>query len=131
MIKREYKTKRECVGLFEEEGFDAFPSWVVTDSDSEWWESWTFRAELDEYEAEEQGEQYGYVGVPMWSTWFIPNYFIYDWIERNEDTVMDCGFTLIYHDDDLFAIGVDGAGYSFRDTHFTRLYDAMEYHWHD
>lgn len=131
MIKREYKTKEECVELMMNEDFDAFPSQVVIDSDCYWYEHWTFRGELDKYEAEEQEKEYGYVDVPMWSTWFIPCGFTYDWIERNEEKVMDCGFTLIYHDDDLFAIGVDGAGYSFRDTHFTRLYDAMGIHWHD
>lgn len=130
MIKREYHTKSECVGCMMEECFDAFPSWVVTDS-VDWYDSWFFRAKLDEEEAEEQEEEYGYVGVPMWSTWFIPDNFMFDWIERNEETVMDCGFTLIYHEDDLFAIGVDGAGYSFRNTHFARLYDAMSLHWHD
>lgn len=131
MIKREYKTKEECVGLFMDDDFDAFPSWVVTDADSDWYEHWTFRGELDEYEADKQEEDYGYVDIPMWSTWFIPRGFVYDWIERNEEAVMDCGFTLIYHDDDLLAIGVDGAGYSFRDTHFARLYDAMGMRWHD
>lgn len=130
MIKREYKTKSECVGLFMEQDFDAFPSWVVTDQ-MDFYESWEFRGELDEYEAEEQEEEYGYVNVPMWNTWFIPSGFTYDWIERNEEEVMDCGFTIIYHDGDLFAIGVDGAGYSFRDMHFTRLYDAMGMKWHD
>lgn len=69
--------------------------------------------------------------VPMWNTWFIPRGFTRDWIERHEEEAMDCGFTLIYNDGDLFAIGVDGAGYSFRDAHFTQLYDAMGMHWHD
>lgn len=130
MIKREYKTKSECVGLFVEQEFDAFPSWVVTNS-PEWYENWSFYGQLDEYEAEEQEVDYGYVDVPMWSTWFIPNGLTRDWIERNEEIVMDCGFTIIYYDDDLFAIGVDGAGYSFLDTHFLHLYDAMGMKWHD
>lgn len=132
MIKREYKTKSECVGLFMEQDFDHFPSWTVTDSgNSNWWDYWSFYGELDVCEAEEQGEEYGYVDAPMWDTWFIPNGCVYDWIERNEEEVMDCGFTIIYYNGDLFAIGVDGAGYSFRDSHFTRLYDAMGMKWHD
>lgn len=131
MIKREYNTKEECVELFMKDCFDMFPSWVIIDTDSDWYEHWTFRAELDEYEAEEQEEEYGYVDVPMWSTWFIPDSYIHNWIEKNEEKAMDCGFTLIYHDDVLFAIGVDGAGYSFRDTHFTRLYDELNFIWHE
>ena len=130
MIKREYKTKSECVGLFMDDDFDAFPSWVVTDTE-DWYDSWSFRTELDECDAEEQGEEYGYAEPPMWNTWFIPRGYTHGWIERNEEATMDCGFTLIYHDDYLFAIGVDGAGYSFRDSHFTRLYDAMGMKWHD
>ena len=130
MIKREYKTKSECVGLFMEQDFDFMPSWVVTDADN-WYDHWSFRGILDEYEAEMQEEEYGFVDCPMWGTWFIPNGYPFDWIERNEEEAMDCGFTLIYHDDYLFAIGVDGAGYSFRDSHFTRLYDAMGMKWHD
>lgn len=130
MIKREYKTKSECVGLFVDEDFDAFPSWVVTDQ-MDFYEEWEFIGELDEEEAEYQESEYGMVDVPIWNTWFIPNGFVRDWIQRNEEAAMNCGFTLIYYNSDLFAIGVDGAGYSFRDTHFTRLYDAMGYRWHD
>lgn len=131
-IKREYKTKEECVGLYIEEGFDAFPSWVVTEQ-PDFYEKWSFMATLDEEEAEEQEEEYGYTHEPMWSTWFIPNDLcIRRFIEENPEEVMDCGFTLIYDsDEDLFAIGVDGCGYSFKDTHFMRLYDAEGLHWHD
>lgn len=130
MITRTYKTKEECVSLFVEEGFDAFPSWVIKDRDC-WDEGWEFIGKLDEYEAEEQEEEYGYVGDPMWSTWWIPDWVNSHWIEEHKEEAMGCGFTLIYHDGELFAIGVDGAGYSFRDTHFTELYDAEDLHWHE
>ena len=132
MIKREYKTKEECVGLYIDEGFNVFPSWVVTEQPN-FWEKWSFKGILDEEEAEEQESEYGYVGVPMWSTWFIPNDSAITWfIEENPEKVMDCGFTLIYDKDgDFFALGVDGCGYSFKDAHFTPLYDAEGLHWHD
>ena len=131
-IKREYKTKEECVGLYIEEGFNEFPSWVVSEQ-PDFYDNWSFMAILDEEEAEEEGEEYGYTHPPMWSTWFIPNEIcIRRFIEENPEEVMDCGFTIIYDsDDDVFALGVDGCGYSFRDTHFTRLYDAEGLHWHD
>lgn len=132
MIKREYKTKEDCVSLFMDEGFDSFPSWVVTDSDSyNWRVHWEFVGLLDENEQDDDGDEYGYVDVPMWGTWFIPDYYNAHWIEEHPEETMDCGFTLIYHDSELFAIGVDGAGYSFRDTHFTRLYDAQGLQWHE
>ena len=136
MIKREYKSKSECVNLFIEEDFDTFPSWVVTDvnlgANETWFEHWDFKGKLDEEEAEEQEEEYGYVDVPMWSTWFIPRDSAnIHWIETHEEKTMDCGFTLIYNEGELFALGVDGCGYSFADTHFTRLYDAQGLKWHE
>lgn len=136
MIKREYKSKSECINLFIEEDFDSFPSWVVTDTDNGanemWFEHWNFKGKLDEEEAEEQEEEYGYVDVPMWNTWFIPRDSAnVHWIETHEEETMDCGFTLIYNNGELFALGVDGCGYSFADTHFTRLYDAQGLKWHD
>lgn len=137
MIKREYKTKEECVKLFVEEDFDCFPSWVAIDptqgASEYWYEHWTFRGILDDEESEEQdGETYGYVNVPMWNTWFIPRDSVnIHWIETHEEQVMDCGFTLIYNDDELFALGVDGCGYSFVDAHFAPLYDAQGLKWHD
>ena len=114
-----------------DECFDLFPSGVVTDQ-PDFWEEWEFEGVLDEEEAEEQESKYGYVGVPMWSTWFIPSdSCLIRFIEENPEKVMDCGFTIIYYKGELFALGVDGCGYSFRDTHFTRLYDAEGLHWHD
>lgn len=128
MITREYKTKEECVGLFMDEEFEAFPSWVVTDS-PDFYDHWEFVSTLDE-DDDDEDEEYGCTHKPMWNTWFIPSGLVSRFIERNDEKVMDMGFTLIYHDDELFAIGIDGCGYSFRDTHFTRLYDAIGFKWH-
>lgn len=129
MIKREYKTKEECVELFIDMEFDMFPSWVVTDN-LDYYAHWEFVGLLDEDEQEATCEKYGYTHEPMWNTWFIPSGLVSRFIERNDEKVMDMGFTLIYHDDELFAIGIDGCGYNFRDTHFTRLYDAIGFEWH-
>lgn len=133
MIKREYKSKSDCVNFFINEDFDSFPSWVVTDTgngaNEYWFEYWSFKGKLDD---EEQGEEYGYVDVPMWNTWFIPRDSAnIHWIETHEKETMDCGFTLIYNEGELFALGVDGCGYSFADTHFAALYDAQGLKWHD
>lgn len=65
-IKREYKTKEECVGLYIEEGFDAFPSWALTKQPN-FYENWSFMAALDEEEAEEEGEEYGYTFVYIYN----------------------------------------------------------------
>lgn len=131
-IMRKYESKEECVGLFVDENFDAFPSWTVTEQPG-FFESWDFVGYDTEYddEKDEDVEVYGGVCVPMWNDWFIPNWFVRHFIEEHEEEVAAMGFTLVYHDGNLFALGVDGAGYSFRDTHFTRLYDAMGITWHE
>lgn len=131
-ITRRYETKEECVGLFIEENFDRFPSWTVTERDY-FYDHWTFDGLMDGEDTDDEDELYtfGPTHPPMWNDWFIPNWWVEHFAEENPDKVAECGFTLIYHDGELFALGVDGAGYSFRDTHFTRLYDAMGCTWHE
>lgn len=131
-IIRKYETKAECVGLFIDECFDRFPSMVVTEQDG-FYDSWRFEGLLDGEDTDDEDEldTYGSTHMPMWTDWFIPDYWVEGFIERNPEIVAECGFTLIYHEGWLFGIGVDGAGYSFRDTHFTRLYDAMGITWHE
>lgn len=129
-ITRTYTTKRDCVQLYFREGFSTFPSWVVTETDL--WEKFDFQACYEE-DGEEYEDAYGYMGIPMWGTWFIPvDSCIRRFIEENPTKVMDCGFTIIYDEDgELFALGIDGAGYSFIDNEFTRLYDAEGLKWHE
>lgn len=135
-LVRKYETKEECVGLFVDENFDAFPSWVVTEHDS-FWDDWEFegiRDAEDEWMGDEEEKIEGTFGIthlPMWNTWFIPNWWVRGYVKRHVEEVAEMGFTLIYNEGVLFALGVDGAGYSFRDTHFTRLYDAMGIRWHE
>lgn len=147
-ITRKYETKEDCVKLFVDERFDNFPSWVVTDQFARAWdcpsaygddfyEDWAFEGICDCEDAETCGDDsidgvYGMTHVPMWGTWFIPNdSWIEGFIDENRETVADCGFTLIFHDGDLFALGIDGAGYSFMEHHWSKLYDAMGLKWHE
>lgn len=141
-ITRKYETKEECVGLFVDENFDAFPSWTVTEQDC-WFDRWEFEGirdsedlAYDGIDDEEGLYEFGLTHPPMWNTWFIPNWWVRGYVERHVEEVAEMGFTLIYesgHDysEHFFALGIDGAGYSFRDTHFTRLYDAMGITWHE
>ena len=131
-ITRKYETKEECVGLFVDENFDAFPSWTVTEQ-PDFYESWEFEGYYTEYDEDrdEDEELFGLVDVPMWTIWFIPNWWVGTYVKNNAEKVAAMGFTLIYHEGELFAIGVDGAGYSFRDEHFAKLYDAMGITWHE
>ena len=131
-LVRKYESKEDCVGLFIEENFDRFPSWTVTEQD-DFYDSWTFDGLMDSEDTDDEDELYTFGSTlpPVWNDWFIPSWWVGGFAERNPEKVAECGFTLIYHDGDLFALGVDGAGYSFRDTHFTRLYDAMGCTWHE
>lgn len=70
--------------------------------------------------------------LPMWNNWFIPRDLICrDFIENHEEEVAKCGFTIIYYDGEFFALGVNGCGYSFKDTHFKPLYELEGLKWHD
>lgn len=130
MIKRIYKTKDDCVDYFMEHEFDCFPSEVLSYpyDDFSYWGYTDGVCEDEEVELEE----YDYVDIPMWNTWFIPSRYVEEFIAMHPETVADCGFTIIYDSfDNVFALGVDGAGYSFHDAHFKPLYDAMGLKWHD
>lgn len=136
-ITRKYETKEECVGLFMDECFEYFPSWTVTERD-DFLEEWYCVGLLDGEDTDEDDEieTFGITHEPMWTMWFIPNSWVSGFVGNHPEEVAEMGFTLIYYGDyeqpeSLFAIGVDGAGYSFRDTHFTRLYDAMGVTWHE
>lgn len=145
-IVRKYETKAECVGLFMDEMFDYVDSTLITEN-AGWRENWEFVSTWDEEEHDEDEEPfwfdedeglvyyespYSYDGGPAWLTWFeFSDGFMRDRAERlRKEIAEDCGFILIYHDGELWGLGVDGAGYSFRDTHFTRLYDLLGFKWH-
>lgn len=126
MIKKIYKTKDECVNFFVNSEFECFPSDVLTypyDDFEYWGRIWD----------EDSEDKYGYIDIPMWITWYLPSRFVAEYIDRYPEKVADCGFTIIYETGtyDVFALGIDGAGYSFLNEHFRPLYDAMELKWHD
>ena len=145
-IIRKYETKEECVELFIDDEFDGIDSTLITELDG-WEEVWSFVEGYDPEEHdvdpddvswydEDDGLAYTYsadttTGAPMWNTWFVPNGFVWHWCHEHLREVAECGFTLIMHDDEFYALAVDGCGYSFRDTHFMRLYDAMGIRWHE
>lgn len=123
MIKRIYKTKEECVDYFVNSEFDCFPSNVLTYP----YDDYYFMGNNADGEYDDLDD------MPMWNVWFIPSEFVWRFIERNPEKVADCGFVIIYDNSNgaPFALGVDGCGYSFRDAHFSKLYDAMGLRWHD
>ena len=125
-------TEIEAVERFINDWFDCFPAGEMRKKFADtWFDAWEFLGN-DYYGT------YGHVNEPMWNTWFIPaGGYTYGWIENHQEEVADCGFTIIINPGDycgagsLFAIGVDGCGYSFMNEHFLPLYRAMGLKWHD
>ena len=158
-IIREYTTREECVGLFVDECFDMTDGTLITELRG-WTRHWDFVSHVDDddempvsYDESERhyGETYKKTGwynederlayspscytdngVPAWNFWFEPSdSFLHRWCSEHMQDVAKCGFTIILHDGEFWGLGVDGGGYSFRDTHFTRLYEAIGIRWHE
>lgn len=142
-LTRRYETKEECTHLMVNDMFSCFYGPLITDDYSyeDWSEHWSFKSiheDWDQYYDEEELEaarEYNelfMVGMPMWSTWFeIVDSWLYDKIADHEFEVSELGFTLIYHDDELWGLGVDGAGYDFYEAHWIPLYDWLGLKWHE
>lgn len=129
MIKRIYCTEDECVEYYMEQ-FDRFPSYVIDTEELVSSFDWEYLGMESVYDDEE--ETYTYVSMPAWSTWFIPrDSCCRAFIEGNEEEVAKCGFTIIKHEGEFFALGVDGVGYSFKEAHFKPLYELEGLKWHD
>lgn len=69
---------------------------------------------------------------PMWGTvWTFGDSIDDWWLGENLDKMADCGFRIYESDEIGFFFGIDGAGYSFLEEHWTPLYDARQLKWHD
>lgn len=135
-ITRTYTTEKECAELFIDDNFEAFPTYDLRCKyESSWFEDWYYEGLMDGEDTDEEAEidTYGMTHEPMWSTWWIPSAYIRDWIVEHKEEVAKCGFTLIFdaEDSELFALGIDGAGYDFYGAHWIPLYRAYGLKWHD
>jgi len=96
--------------------------------------------------AEHRGE---FLPLPMWGTLFVPKEpsdvrnieaLLRDIQVDDEDDEMfasagwreiaDTGIYAVRFDDELL-LGIDGCGYDFYDAHWSPLYDALGYRWHE
>lgn len=71
--------------------------------------------------------------LPMWGTmWQFDNSCDNVWLEENNgiELMSDCGFRIYEIGEFGYIFGIDGAGYSFMETHFIPLYKARGLHWH-
>lgn len=133
MIK-EYKTVEDCTHFWINDWWSMLDSSLITEL-GDWYEHWDFRGidrSDDESEDDGWGDGLAYLDVPMWNTWFQPDERLdLEFIEAHQKEVAELGFTLIYHDDELWGLGVDGAGYDFYDAHWIPLYKLRGFEWHD
>lgn len=66
-----------------------------------------------------------------WGTMFHPEFSLdEEWIREHIEEVEQCGFLVYDSDETGILLGVDGAGYSFFDAHWTPLYKKRGLHWH-
>lgn len=83
---------------------------------------------------EEDVEVYRDGLLPMWGTLWAFGDSIDDWWLEECDglrLMADCGFRIYEQEDYGYIFGIDGAGYSFYESHFIPLYRARGLHWHD
>lgn len=142
---RKYETKEECAHLMMDERFDMLDSTLITELYG-WREHWRFVAAFDEdFDDEEQVEWYDEdkrlcyytsdytdAGAPAWNTWFEPNdSWIRRMCEQNVKELCELGLIVVLHDGEFWGLAVDGAGYSFYDAYWTKLYDLLGLKWHE
>lgn len=101
------------------------PDWLIAER-HDLFDAWEFRG------IDDDTDEYGMVEPPIWGTYFMPSSDIdSNWLDDHAEEVARLGFTLIYHEGYLFALGIDGAGYDFYEAHWIPLYRLRGFQWHD
>lgn len=95
----------------------------IWDYPEAWHDHWTFMAVDDEV-----GDEDLLVDcyVPMWSTWYeVSTPYLLDQVGKLEKDVANLGFTLIYHNGDLWGLGIDSAGHDFYEAYWIPLHKLL------
>lgn len=140
-VTRRYETKEDCANLMVRDNFSNFDSTLITQDflPEHWMDHWSFYTTYDRVEDYDPDDEFydrpgelAPTGYPMWNTWFeiTGGTLFYNWCDEHQVELAEMGFILIYHDDELWGLGIDGCGYSFYDAHWIPLYDALEFKWH-
>ena len=126
-----YATKKDACRAWVNE-FNAIPQNMALQRD-DFYEDWDFFGKRSEYEIEDGEDEYGYVGVPMWGTfWMVDDWCDERWIDENRELVADLGFTICEnYENGWILLGIDGAGYDFYEAHWIPLYEARGLKWHE
>ena len=75
-----------------------------------------------------------YEPIPMWgSMWSFDDWTDNEWVESygGLDALLECGFTVLHHDEFGYYFGINGAGYDFYEAHWIPLYKMRGLKWHD
>lgn len=126
--------KREIARqLFDDGYLVGVDSYLITDDyPDEWIYHWSFKTTEEYLECAPDGrldEESGlyYTEIPMWPVWWEARECLNDFINDHLEEVANLGFIIIYHNDELWGLGINGAGYSFYDHHWVPL--ATLYGW--
>ena len=137
--------KKDAVRLFASRDFENIPQALVMKAYPYAYEEIEVLAPTYEDWLEENGEDYEDLDdaleafqesedaspIPMWATYFHATQDR-DWIWKNASEVWKKTGFIVYDIPDVgICLGVNGAGYSFYDTHWLRLYDLRGLQWHD
>lgn len=129
-----YMNKDTARKFFEYEYLTKFDSTLITDDYPDDWPdhwhfecSWEYVEDRRMYDYDEEDFELATTGIPMWSTWFQLGGGLKEFVDMHPKEVADLGFVLIYHDDELWGLGIDGAGYDFYEHHWIPL--AKLYGW--
>lgn len=113
----------------------SFDSTLVTDDyPDDWIYHWSFKC-AEEYLEEpidgrwnEEDDLY-YTNIPMWSTWWQASVSFVEFMDRHLKEIADLGFIIIYHDNELWGLGINGAGFDFYEAYWiplAKLYGLIE-----
>lgn len=98
------------------------PDLVIDDYPDEWEYHWSFF--MNDYNGE-----FIRGSIPMWNTWWQASDGFVEFLDRHEEEVAKLGFVLIYHNDNLWGLGIDSAGHDFFEAYWiplAKLYGLIE-----
>lgn len=133
-IVRRYETERDCAKLWIREDFSHIPEFMVVGFDDGYPVDprWRFIGVREGYDEESGEYKYGPVHKPMWTPYFFfKEPLDIEWCYEHQEEVMDLGFILIFHEEEVMGLGINGAGYDFYDHFWVPLYRLRGFKWHE
>lgn len=123
-----YDTKLQATKEWLKE-WNQYPQWIVEKMVGE---NYEFFQNITPYKDDDDNEYEEF--FPIWGTLFemSDSTDIY-WLEENLDEIAECGVKIYSYDDgdnQMYLLGIDGAGYDFYENHWVPLYEKRGLKWH-